>query len=40
MFEAGWVVSKGDKRGEEVEKDGGFYGIHPVPDLVGDAIWS
>ena len=42
MFEAGWVVTEGDKGREEVEKDRGTYGVHPFPDPVGDALrfWS
>ena len=25
MFDAGWVVAKGDKRGEQAKEDGGLY---------------
>ena len=38
MFEAGRVVAEGDEGGEQVQEDGGFYGVYPLPDPVGYAV--
>ena len=34
MFEAWWVVAEGDEGGEQVEEDGGLYGVYSLPDPV------